>query len=219
MTKNNKNTKDNSILYLSVLGLIIIIALVLIFSKQCSNTGGSNNNTMENTPATGLSVDSESGNPDETIAAEINIPERKIDFSKSMQDIMDYEAKRDDTLKLKDNYKPAESADEYVYLEYSFNDEHAPKIFDKRVDAFGDVAKLTYIFHKDDLTEVRINYGDIGRSAFDDIAASISSLYGNATYSQYYSDDSLKSQWKNKDVTLELFANGDNMTIVYKKNK
>lgn len=218
-TDNNKNIDKNK-LYIGIFTLVIIIAVIILLISRCGkddDTPDTSNNSSNGTVAA-LLVDSETGDQEETIKKKINIPSRKIDFTKSMKDIMKFEEKQEDTLPLEDNYKPAQSSDGYTYVMYKFNNVNAPKFFGTQIATSDENAMLTYVFYKEKLTEVRIQYGNVGTNGYNDIIKNITSLYGDPTYSRSYSNGSLESWWKNKSVTLDIICQDAKVIAYYRKN-
>lgn len=218
-TKRN-NKSDKNILYIGIFTLVVVIVLIAVLATKCKKEDNSTtNNQGSGNKAPSVVVNSELGNQEATIEANINVPSREVDFSESIKEIMKFEAKQEDTLELDEDYEPAKSSDGYTYLMYKFNNVNAPKFFGTQIATSDNDAILTYVFYEDTLTEVRVQYGSIGLDAFDNIVEEISSLYGQPTYSRSYSNGSQESWWKTKDVTLDVIYQDAKVILYYRKNK
>lgn len=207
MTKSNKNK-----LYIGLvtLAIILVIAAVFIF-KSCdsNNTPDKPNSTND---ATAVSIMNEAGAPDAVVDTEIKV--RDVDFANDIKKIKKFEAKRKDTI---GEPSVATSEDGYTYLTYTFNQTNRPVIFGEQVA--DDVnAMLVYVFHNKKLSELRIQYGNIGHDAFNNIKANISSSFGNATYSRSYSNGTEEFWWKSKDTTLDLLYQDGGVFAYYRSN-
>lgn len=218
-TKRN-NKSDKNILYIGIFTLVVVIVLIAVLATKCKKDDNSATNSQgSGNKAPSVVVNSELGNQEATIEANINVPSREVDFSESIKEIMKFEAKQEDTLELDEDYEPAKSSDGYTYLMYKFNNVNAPKFFGTQIATSDNDAILTYVFYEDTLTEVRVQYGSIGLDAFDNIVEEISSLYGQPTYSRSYSNGSQESWWKTKDVTLDVIYQDAKVILYYRKNK
>lgn len=214
---NQKSEKqiDKNIIYIGVFTIAIIVVIIAIFAMKSSN-GNSSTNTANNVntqATTKLTIVSENGNQDETIKKDINI--RKVDFSKTIDEVKAFEKKRKDTL---DNPSEATSEDGYTYLSYSFNPEKPATFFGVQVSVSDINAMLTYVFHNDLLIEVRIQYGNVGSTVYNNIVTANNATYGNATYSRSYSNGTQQSWWKTKDVTLDVICQNQSVIAYYRTN-
>lgn len=214
---NQKSEKqiDKNIIYIGVFTIAIIVVIIAIFAMNSSNNNNTvtNVNNVNNQVTTKLTIVSENGNQEETIKKAIKL--RKIDFSKTIEEIKAFEKKQKDTL---DNPSEATSEDGYTYLSYSFSPENPATFFGVQVAASDANAMLTYVFHNDLLIEVRIQYGNVGSTVYNTIVAANNTTYGNATYSRSYSNGTQQSWWKTKNLTLDVICQNNSVIAYYRTN-
>lgn len=211
---------DRNLLYIGIFTVAIIVVVVAVLalkpSSESTNTTVTNNANANNaaTPdVTKLSIINEDGNQNATLNKSIKF--RKIEFSKTIEDIKAFEAKQKDTL---DNPSEASSQDGYTYLSYKFNTENPATFFGTQVAAADASSMLTYVFKDDALIEVRIQYGAVGSTAYDTIVAANNATYGEATYSRIYNNGTKQSWWKTKKVTLDIIFQDQSIVAYYRTN-
>lgn len=211
----NKQTVDKNLIYIGLFSLIIVIALIAIMCTKCSD-GNSNtgNNAAVATTKKSIYVQSENGDKNGTIDADIKL--RDISFSKSINKIKKYESKQKDTV---GEPSIAESQDGYTYLTYKFDSSNPPAFFGTTVSTQESSALLVYVFRNDKLIEVRFQYGNIGPDAYNSIVSNIASTYGQSTYSRTYSNGAQESWWKTKDITLDVICQDLSVIAYYRLNQ
>lgn len=213
---NTKNPTDKNKLYIGIFTIIIIIAIIIVAATKGCSSSGTNTNTgssATNAAAKSISVASEQGDQNATLDANIKI--RNVKFSKKMKAIKKYESKQKDT-----DGEPsvAESNDGYTYLTYKYSADNAPTFFGTQVLPTDINSMLVYVFHNKQLIEVRIQYGNIGKDAYNNIVANINSTYGNATYSRSYSNGTEESWWKTDKTTLDVICQDTGVIAYYRTN-
>lgn len=214
MSNNENKSSNKSSLYIAIItGLLILVAIIYFATRENSSSPVNNTNNSTTTPAP-LSIIDEEGNQDETIKADIAI--RDIEFGRTIKQIKNMENKLEDTL---DNPTSATSKDGYTYLTYMFNPETKSNFFGADVLATDSSSMLVYVFYKDSLIEVRIQYGYIGFDAYNAIVAHNNNTYGKATYSRSYSNGTKQSWWKTEDVLLDVICQNGGAVAYYRKNK
>lgn len=207
-----KEKNKNLIYGIGLTAILIVIILVIIIAKSCSKSDGGNGAEVTTIPT--IKVVQESGNQEETIKAKLTF--RDVKFGTSIKKIKDLEKKQDDT---SDKPSQADSKDGYTYLNYSFNTEKSPMFWGSEVGAADTGAMISYVFFQKKLIEVRLQYGKIGQDKYQSIVSSISSKFGNATYSRSYSNGSQDTWWKTSKHTMEALVQDDQIMVYYRKNK
>ena len=216
MSNTEKNKPiDKNLIYIGIFTLIIVIAIIAVLCTKCSsNESGTPNASVQRTTAKSIYVQSENGDKDGTIDADIQV--RDISFSKSIKEIKKYESKQKDTV---GDPSVAESQDGYTYLTYKYDTENAPDFFGTKIATQDTSALLVYVFRNEELIEVRFQYGNIGVDSYNNIVSNISSTYGNATYSRTYSNGAQESWWKTKEVTLDVICQNESVIAYYRVNQ
>ena len=213
----SKSAIDKNLLYIGIFTIAIIIIVIAVLAIKPSSNSNTPVNAVGNNAtqaATALSIVNENGNQEAILDKSIKV--RKIDFSKTVEEVKAFEAKQKDTL---DNPSEAKSQDGYTYVTYRFNPENPATFFGTQVAAADSSSMLTYVFKNDALIEVRIQYGAIGSTAYDAIVASNNTTYGQATYSRSYNNGTKQSWWKTKDATLDVIFQNQGIVAYYRVNK
>lgn len=208
MSKQNKDK-----LYIGIVTLAIILAIVAFFAfKSCDANNDPANPNNNGSETTAVSIMNEYGARDAVLDGEINV--RNIDFTSDIKAIKKLESKNKDTI---GEPSVATSEDGYTYLTYTFNPTERPVIFGGQVA--DDVnAMLVYVFHNKKLLEVRIQYGNIGKDAFNTIMSNINSAFGNTTYSRIYTNGTEEVWWKTQDTILDLLYQDSGVFLYYRSN-
>lgn len=215
---SNSDSGKNKLIA-EIITFVLLIGVVIFFATQCSknNTNSSSTSgtiahttTVSNNPVV---VQDENGN--QTAVINSNIPFRDVDFSSSIDEIKEKEAKSDETL---DNPSESNSSDGYTYLTYSLNKDASPSLFGATANTTDSTALLVYVFKDGNLIEVRWQYGTLPSSSYDSIVSNISSQYGSSTYSRSYSNGSKESWWKTDDITLVVMYQSSGISIYYRTN-
>ena len=104
---------------------------------------------------------------------------------------------------------------------------------DNYVNFFGDSSKkatakdsifdsnacmLVYVFKNKELTEIRVQYGEVGMDQYNNMINTLTNTYGQASFSRSWSDGSKESWWKSKAYTLDAVCQKDAITLYYKVN-
>lgn len=211
------NNADKNKLYIGIFSLVIIIIIIIVFSfKGCSDKNsptGQNAGSNSAPSAKSVSIVSEQGAQNSTLKADFNV--RGIKFSNKIKDVKKLESNQKDTI---GEPSVAKSQDGYTYLTYTFSKENIPEFFGTKVQSADTNSMLVYVFRNNELVEVRIQYGKIGKDAYNNIVANINTTYGNATYSRTYSNGTEESWWKTKKTTLDLMYQDTGAIIYYRAN-
>ncbi len=210
-----KKSKDKNLIFIGVFSFIIIIILAVIIIYRNSDKTSLSSNSGQNTSqvTTAMTVLSENGDQNATLSADITL--RNSEFSTSIKKIKSYEKTQDDTL---GEPNSATSEDGYTYLQYKFNPDNPLSVFGAQVLPSDINAMLTYVFYNKKLTEVRVQYGNIGKSAFDQMVSANNSTYGNATYSRSYSNGTEEYWWKTDDSTLDIIYQTTGVIAYFRSN-
>lgn len=239
MSERKNNTpgtaKDNNALYILIFTVVVVIGIaVFIFSKNNSQKND-NGAVANNTPGTtALSVVETNGSLDgemgenETIDNYVNFfgdsskktTSKDSIFNKNIEQIKKFESKRSITL---DNPSEAsadssDKGDTYTYLTYKFNGEKSPAVLGIPVNTDSNVCMLVYVFKNKELTEIRVQYGEVGMNQYNNLINTLTNTYGQASFSRSWSDGSKESWWKSKAYTLDAVCQKDAITLYYKVN-
>lgn len=205
--KSNKST-----MYIIGFTLLIAIIIVIFIITRMDN----NDTDNPNTPAQQASVlnntpDVTRGANDATIAAEISF--REVDFSLSKDQVIDKEKKMEDTL---DNPDIATASDGYEYITFQSNPENLLNYNGFTISTTGTTC-LTYVFHNDNMEEVRLQFGSIDHDTINGLLNNITSQYGENTF--YRSTNGVESYWwKAKEQWLILTTDSVGTTLFFRKN-
>ena len=203
---NSTNLKNKNLLYIGIATAIILIIILALALRGCHSKN-------EPQPTSVMSVIDEKGNQNATIATEVKV--RKISFDKTKKQIMAFEKKQKDTL---DNPSESTSSDDYTYLSYKFNPKNPASFFGAKVLPDDPSAMLTYVFHKKQLIEVRIQYGKIGKSSYNSMVSYNMAEYGESSYSRTYSNGTDESWWRTSKATLDVLCQDDDVIVYYRSN-
>lgn len=233
--KASGNGKDSNALYILIFTVVLVIAIaVFIFSRNNNskndNSVVSNNNSSVATLDIVESNGSLNGkmNDDQTINNYVNFFEgsskkttaKDSIFNKNIDQIKKFESKRDITL---DNpseasSEPSSDGDIYTYLTYKFNRQKSPKILGISINSDSNTCMLVYVFKNKILTEIRVQYGEVGVDQYNILINTLTNTYGQASFSRNWSDGSKESWWKSKLYTLDTVYQRDAITLYYKVN-
>ena len=75
---------------------------------------------------------------------------------------------------------------------------------------------LVYVFKNKELTEIRVQYGEVGMDQYNNMINTLTNTYGQASFSRSWSDGSKESWWKSKTYTLDAVCQKDAITLYYK---
>ena len=223
--KTPGTAKDNNALYILIFTVVVVIGIaVFIFSKNNSSKNDTNNAgavANNNAGTTALSVVETNGSldgeigEDETIDNYVNFfgdsskkaTAKDSIFDKNINQVKKFESKRSITL---DNPSEAsadssDKGDTYTYLTYKFNGEKSPAVLGIPVNT-------------KELTEIRVQYGEVGMDQYNNMINTLTNTYGQASFSRSWSDGSKESWWKSKAYTLDAVCQKDAITLYYKVN-
>jgi len=141
-------------------------------------------------------------------------------FDKNINQIKKFESKRSITL---DNPSEAsadssDKGDTYTYLTYKFNGEKSPAVLGIPVNTDSNTCMLVYVFKNKELTEIRVQYGEVGMDQYNNMINTLTNTYGQASFSRSWSDGSKESWWKSKAYTLDAVCQKNAITLYYKVN-
>ncbi|MBD9056131.1 MAG: hypothetical protein EGR36_09145 [Eubacterium ventriosum] len=236
--KTPGTAKDNNALYILIFTVVVVIGIaVFIFSKNNSSKNDTNNagavannnagTTVLSVVETNGSLDGEIGE-DETIDNYVNFfgdsskkaTAKDSIFDKNINQVKKFESKRSITL---DNPSEAsadssDKGDTYTYLTYKFNGEKSPAVLGIPVNTDSNTCMLVYVFKNKELTEIRVQYGEVGMDHYNNLINTLTNTYGQASFSRSWSDGSKESWWKSKAYTLDAVCQKDAITLYYKVN-
>ena len=137
-----------------------------------------------------------------------------------MNQVKKFESKRSITL---DNPSEAsadssDKGDTYTYLTYKFNGEKSPAVLGIPVNTDSNTCMLVYVFKNKELTEIRVQYGEVGMDQYNNMINTLTNTYGQASFSRSWSDGSKESWWKSKAYTLDAVCQKNSITLYYKVN-
>lgn len=221
--KTNNQISDNSksTKYIIIFTFTLIVVALIIFLAFCSKkdndnpsaTGSSSvRSTAQDVPdATEGSAGATKGNIDATIQTDIIF--REVDFSLSIDEIINKEKKMKDTL---DKPSIAESSDGYTYITFASNPKKPLSYNNISASAEGNPG-LTYVMNNGNLDEVRLQFGSLDSATYEALLGSIRAQYGESTF--YRSTDGTENYWwKTSDKWLMLTKDSVGSTLFYRKN-
>lgn len=211
---NSTENKSRSYIIGFTAIILIVIAIIAIVNKpnKATTPTVANNTPVVSSANTTAVANKEEGNKNDTLDADINF--RNIDFSASKDEIIKAEKKAPD---IDGNPNITTTSDNYTYVVFTTN-ANSPLNYNG-ISVSGDSScGLTYIFNKDKLDEVRLQFGKIGSNINSQLIDNINDQYGKYTY--YNSNGGLETYWwKTSSKLLMLSCDKTGTTLYYRKSK